>query len=71
MEPTKRLIARTCKVFRSAGKLNTAPADLEREQTSSPPKGWVGVRVRVRVRVRSGLGLFWAGQPSFCVDLHT
>ena len=45
-----------------------------REQTSSPPKGWVGVRVRVRVwvrfRVGSGVGLVWAAQPSFCADLH-
>ena len=37
-----------------------------REQTESPPNGWVGVRIRVRVTVRvrvkvvSGVGLVWA-----------
>ena len=59
--PTRRLIARTCKVFRFARKLSSAPA-RPRKQTESPPKGWVGVRVRVRLRVRvgSGVGLVWA-----------
>ena len=64
--PTRRLIARTCKVFRIACELSTAPPCRPREQTENPPTGWVGVRVRVgvrvkvRVRVGSGVGLVWA-----------
>ena len=64
-----RLFARTCKVFRFARKLNTAPADLESRPRAPPPQSLVafGVRVRVRVRVRvevrarSGVGSGWTG----------
>ena len=60
--------ARTCKVFRLARKLSTAPADLD-SRPRAPQR--VGVRVRVRDRVRSGVGFVWTAQPSFCGDLHT
>ena len=70
---TRRLIARTCKVFRFARKLSAAPADLEsRHRAPQRVGGRVKVRVRVRVRVRvgAGVGLVWAAQPSFCAELH-
>ena len=60
---TRNIIARTCKVFRFARKLSTAPADLESRVR-------VRVRVWVRVRVGSGVGLVWAAQPLFGADLH-
>ena len=50
--PPRRSIARTCKVFRIACELSTAPPCRPREQTESPPTGWVGVGVRVRVGAR-------------------
>ena len=72
---TRRLIARTCKVFRFARKLSTAPADLESTPRVPQRVGLgLGVRVRVwvrvRVRVGSEVGLIWAAQPSFRADLH-
>ena len=66
---TRRLIARTCNVFRVARKLSTTPADLESRPRAPQGVGVgvrvrvsLGVRVRVRVRVRvgSGIGLVWA-----------
>ena len=54
-----RLIARTCKVFRFARALNTAPADFE-SRPRAPQR--VGLGLGLGLGFGSGLGLGWSGQ---------
>ena len=60
---TRRLIARTCKVFRFARKLSTAPADLE-SRPQAPQK--VGLGLGLGLGLGSGLGSGWSGQRNRC-----
>ena len=65
--PTRRLIACIRTRFSDLHVNSILPLCRPREQTSSPPKGRVGITVGVR----SGVGLLWAPQPSFSADtLH-
>ena len=56
----RRLIARTCKVFRFARKLNTAPADLE-SRLRAPQRGGLGLGLGLGLGSGSGLGSGWSG----------
>ena len=57
------LVARTCKVFRFARKLNTAPADLESRPRVPQMVGLgLGLGLGLELGLGSGLGSGWSGQ---------
>ena len=60
---TRRLIARTCKVFRFARKLSSAPADLESRPRAPQRVGLgLGLGLGFGLGLGSGLGSGWSGQ---------